>query len=68
MKLEVGDTVKISRNTERFWVIIHSIDNDHITAKVDNDVITQPFHRGDIIDINENEICALYINDHQIGY
>jgi hypothetical protein len=63
MKLEVGDTVKIYRSPESFWVVVKHIHEDHIVATVDNEVESFPYGFGDDINVNENEIISFWIND-----
>jgi hypothetical protein len=55
-----NDTVKIRRNSERFWLVIIRVTRNKIYAVVDNDVLNQPFSCGDVICIDESEIIDVW--------
>lgn len=60
--LTKGDIVKISRNAERFWLLVTHVTRRKIYTIVDSYVFNQPFHRGDVLVIDESEIIeALHI-------
>lgn len=53
--------VKVSHKNERFWVIITKIEDDIITGKVDNDLISNhPFKYGDTIKFKKHHIYSIY--------
>jgi len=58
-----GAIVKISANSERFWVEVTSVDGDTITGTVDNDLVLQPedgINYGDIITFNKNNVYSIF--------
>lgn len=55
-----NDTVKIRRNSERFWLVITRVTRNRIYAVVDSCVINQLFSRGDVICIDESEIIDVW--------
>jgi hypothetical protein len=63
MKIEVGDSVKIYRSPESFWLTVKHIHDDHIIATVDNEVHSFSYEHGDDIKIYENEIIGFWLND-----
>lgn len=44
-----GDVVKICRNRERFWVLVHSVDGNAITGEVNNYLIMNDMPVGTVI-------------------
>jgi len=61
--LKIGDFVKICNDSERFWVIIQSIDikTGQMTGMIDNDLIGNPgYDYGDVILFHRKNIYDLH--------
>ena len=59
-KLKVGDFVKVRHDDEAFWTIISKIDENTITATVDNVLDNEhPFEFGDEIEFEKKNIFSI---------
>lgn len=59
--LSSGDEVKVSHNTERFWVAINGIFGNTIVGTVDNYLIcNHPFSHGDVITFEKRHVHSIY--------
>lgn len=60
-----GDTFKVARNNERFWVIILGkaslIGKGKYFVRVDNDLVNrQPFECGDVLCLHKSRLFEKY--------
>lgn len=67
--IEVGDVVKISRNGERFWIIVKKISpgrKRRILGKVDSFVVMQPkLRRGSMIRFKAEDIVDVWVDEDE---
>lgn len=62
-KIVKGSTVKVSIGSERFWNTVEKVENNKITAIVDNNLIHTDKHGyilGDNIEFNKSNIYQIY--------
>ena len=56
-----GDTVKVCNRQERFWVTVSSVDGEHITGVVDNQLMDDyGYNLGDSIQFEKRHIYSIY--------
>lgn len=61
-KLKNGDLVKIAVDSERFWILIGTIEGDKITGNVYSDLILTQYHglkKNDAIEFEKKHIYAI---------
>lgn len=65
-QIKEGMHVKVSAANERFWCLVEAIDQDRITATVDNEVLGTPAHGlkyGDTVEFEKRHIYQIYTED-----
>ena len=63
-KLRAGDIVKVSNNSERFWVQIISRSDDMFLGCVDNALLSGRVRYGDHIQFHACNVFAIYDGAH----
>lgn len=62
--IKLGDIVKVCDSKERFWTKVQSVNNDKITATIDNDLLGMSdkhnCNYGDSIVFEKRHIYAIY--------
>jgi len=59
-KIAPGEIVKVCAFRERFWVEVLSVEGDHITGKVNNELLTQKLKYNDIVRFKANNVYNIW--------